>query len=214
MKNYTHFLFDIDGTLVDTERTCVESLQRTILELMGEKRPYDELYPYFGIPSSKVAGLLHYPDEDGFLHLWEENFVSLMHLMTVFPGVVEMLRALKAAGKYIGVVTSRTREEYKHDRNILEMENWLDFSVCAEDSLRHKPNPDPVLSYLKMASEALGATVRPEECIYIGDTLHDSQCAHGAGCDFAFIDWKGRGADGLDAEYCFRNASGILSLIR
>jgi len=213
VSKYRHFIFDIDGTLVDTERTCVLSLQNTIRELMDQERSYDELYPYFGIPSAKVAGMLSYPDEEGFLHRWEANFMDLMYLMTTFPGVPEMLAALKESGMHIGVVTSRSKEEYAHDRNMHAMEQYLDISICAEDSVRHKPDPDPVLSYMRKASEAFGEEVRPEECIYIGDTLHDCMCAHGAGCDFALADWRRRGAGSIEAEHIVHDCAEMLALM-
>ena len=54
---YKLAVFDIDGTLIDTERTGVESLVMTIRELLGKDIPYEEAYKAFGIPSSKVADL-------------------------------------------------------------------------------------------------------------------------------------------------------------
>ncbi len=52
---YKLAVFDIDGTLIDTERTGVESLMVTLKELLGMDVPYDDAYKVFGIPSIKVA---------------------------------------------------------------------------------------------------------------------------------------------------------------
>ena len=70
---YRLAVFDIDGTLIDTERTGVESLVLTIRELMGKEVSYEEAYKVFGIPSGKVAGLLGYADARGFGDRWEER---------------------------------------------------------------------------------------------------------------------------------------------
>ena len=52
------FIFDIDGTLIDTERTGVESLILTVKELMDMDMPYEEAYGYFGFPSGRVPYML------------------------------------------------------------------------------------------------------------------------------------------------------------
>ena len=51
--------------------------------------------------------------------------------------------------------------------------------------------------------------------LYLGDTIHDWQCGHAAGCDFALADWKKRGWQGIAAEYRFTDEAelrGILDL--
>ena len=109
---YKLAVFDIDGTLIDTERTGVESLVLTIRELMGKEVSYEEAYKVFGIPSGKVAGLLGYADAHRFGQRWEENFVALSHHIRPMPGVLEALRRVKASGMATGVVTSRSHMEF------------------------------------------------------------------------------------------------------
>ena len=62
-RRYEDFVFDIDGTLLDTERTGVLSLMQTIRELTGVEMSYEEAYRFFGVPSSKAASTLGYADE-------------------------------------------------------------------------------------------------------------------------------------------------------
>lgn len=209
MGKYSHFIFDIDGTLIDTERTGVMSLQQTVKEKMGIDMPYEEAYGYFGIPSAKVAPMLGYADEEGFLELWEKRFQELMHLMDLFPGVTAMLHEVKAAGLHTGMVTSRSAYELSHDPLISMLQPYIDVTVCAEDSERHKPDPDPILAYFRKS----GGDAAPAECIYIGDTIYDCRCAHGAGCDFALADWRKRGLQGITPEYHLTEVGQILDLI-
>ena len=205
---YKHFIFDIDGTLIDTERTGVLSLIKTVEELMGNSMPYLEAYTYFGIPSAQVGPMLGYSDPECFGQRWEENFVELSHLMKAFDGTEEVLAAVKSAGRTTGCVTSRSRYEFEKDVHMQKLVKYFDHIVCAEDSIGHKPSPEPMYAYMQKAGGA-----RPEECIYIGDTMHDYQCAAGAGCDFALADWQHRGLQGIPARYHLTEVSQISDLL-
>lgn len=210
---YKHFIFDIDGTLLDTERTGVLSLIQTIKELMGTEMPYDEAYTYFGIPSCRVAPLLGFADTELFGLRWEENFVAMQYLIQPFEGIEDVLKHIKQSGLYLGCVTSRNRFEFDKDPYLHQMGPQFDQAICSDDTIRHKPDPDPVLEYIRRMSQITGTEVRPEECIYLGDTIHDFECAHGAGCDFALADWHSRGMQGIPAKYRFTSSQELLQII-
>ena len=172
---YKLAVFDIDGTLIDTERTGVESLVMTIRQLLGKEVSYEEAYKAFGIPSSRVAHLYGYEDAKRFGERWEENFIALSHYINPFPGVLDTLRCIKATGMATGVVTSRNRMEFDFDDYLREMVPYLDHIVCSEDTNHHKPHPE---IFLKTA-EALG--VLPENCCVIEDSYSGIRAAFTAG---------------------------------
>lgn len=210
---YRLAIFDIDGTLIDTERTGVESLRTTVKELLGKDISYQDSYRSFGIPSRQVASLYDFPDTDLFSRRWEENFIAISHLITPFPGVTDALKEIKRAGFMTGVVTSRNKMEFEFDEHLKAMLPFLDHIVCAEDAPRPKPFPDPVLKCISMAAEASGKDIALSDVIYFGDTDHDFRCAESAGCDFALADWKGRGWQGLGARYKFSSALGMSDIL-
>lgn len=211
---YKHFIFDIDGTLIDTEKTGVLSLIDTVRDLMGVEMPYSEAYSFFGIPSFKVGHILKYRDPDEFGKVWEQNFIRLSDMIKPFDGVEEVLAAVKAAGCITGCVTSRNRFEFNKDIHLKKLLHFIDHSICSEDSKKHKPDPEPALVFMKRVEETTGGTVKPSDCIFIGDTMHDFQCAHGAGCAFALADWNRRGLQGIPADYHFQTTSEILTLLK
>ena len=207
MKRYADIVFDIDGTLLNTEKTGVLSLLQTVRELTGREMSYEEGYAFFGIPSAKASAQLGCRDAARFAEVWEEHFQELMYLVHPFPGVEALLADVKAAGMRTGIVTSRSRFEFSYDPTLRRWGGFFDCVVCSEDSERHKPFPDPMLAY--MAS--VGAV--PENTLYVGDTVHDWQCGHAAGCDFALADWNGRGEQGIGAEYRFTDAPGLRRIL-
>lgn len=213
MKHYSHFLFDIDGTLLDTEETGIESLRITILELTGKNFSIEELLPFFGLPSAIAAQKVDYPDPKKFGDLWEAHFQELIDRIKPFPGIENALDRIKTSGIKMGLCTSRSRFEFEADPHLRKIIHYFDCSVCFGDSGKPKPAPDPLLACIRKASANLGRTVRPEECLYIGDTRNDFLCAKGAGCDFALADWKGRGTQGIPAEYHITCAEDLLALL-
>ena len=207
-------IFDIDGTLIDSEKTGVLSLMQTIRELTGREVPYDEAYRWFGISSADVSRDLHYSDAVGFGERWEENYVSLTHLIQPFPGALEMVAAIKKAGFRTGIVTARNHFEFDKDDHIKPFLKYIDHIVCADDTTRRKPDPEPMRHCVSVAAAAAGMPIAPEEAIYLGDTIHDFHCAHGAGCRFALADWRSRGLQGIPADFHFTSASEALEIIR
>lgn len=211
MRKYTCFAFDIDGTLIDTEKTGVLSLQKTIHDLMGQDLPYDEVYKFFGIPSRNVAPKLGYPETDLFAHTWEQNFIDMRHYMSPFDGVIDALKALKAQGVIMGVVTSRSGFELDNDPFFAMMSEHFDFVISAEDTTRHKPEPEPMLAFIGKASAIAGREIKASECLYLGDTMHDFGCADGAGADFALADWKKKGWQNIPGKYIFSSSEEIVA---
>ena len=206
-------VFDIDGTLIDTEKTGVESLRMTVRELLGKEISYEESYSSFGLPSRQVSSIYGYADEKMFSERWEERFIELSGMIAPFPGALDALKEIKEAGFMTGVVTSRNKMEFDYDIHLKAFLPWIDHVVCAEDAPRPKPWPDPLLKCMELASEASGQLVKPAETLFIGDTAHDFQCAVSAGCPFALADWKGRGWQGIKARYRFTSARGLRDIL-
>ena len=73
MKTYTHLVFDIDGTIIDSARINMLSLQETVRELRGEVMPLEDLYFSFGIPGIRAMEILGFSQPAEAAHQWPDG---------------------------------------------------------------------------------------------------------------------------------------------
>ncbi len=82
---YTHIVFDIDGTLLDTEYAVLHSLQDTLREMSDMDIPISDLTFCLGITGADALEILKIPDKETVLSRWEKS-VRLSGYHPHFPG--------------------------------------------------------------------------------------------------------------------------------
>lgn len=184
MTGFKHVVFDVDGTLADTDNISQRALQDLLFERTGEEEDLKDLTFTRGIPGDEALAQLGIFDKEA-LARWDELAREHADEVKLFYGVREMLEELRKSGKKMGIVSSRRHDEYEEVITPLGIDEYFENMVLAEDTGRHKPEPDPLLEYLRRAG------AKPEETIYVGDTAHDSRAARAAGASFVFAGWGG-----------------------
>ena len=205
---YTHIAFDIDGTLIDTQDTFTYSFAKTIGEIKGMDVLPDDLVQYFGLPSMVGIEKVGFPDPAVALDLWEKYYREMAATKSKpYPGIHEAIERLAAAGLIMGIITSRSRDEFEYDRNLDPWRKHLSVVICADDTVKHKPDGEPAEAFAAAAGVARSA------CLYVGDTPMDALCAANACMDFALADWRGDAGDDIQAKYRFSSAGELLNII-
>lgn len=199
--------FDVDGTLLDTVKPDLMSLQKVIREETGQTPSLEELRPLLGIPGVTALEQLGLSDPQAAFDKWAAYVREYDHLITVFPGIWEVLDELRDRGVTLGLVTSRCRSELDRDVTRLGLLQYFRAVVCADDTERHKPDPDPLLKL--MADTGMN----PGDVLYIGDTIYDSQCARAAGAKFALALW-GTMDPAIPCDYRLAHPAELLPLCR
>lgn len=207
MKTYTHLVFDVDGTLINTEEIHFASLKKTLKNLLGEDTKLPDLRFSFGIPGVRTMELLGLPDPEAAHREWEQTYIKCSEEMGIelFSGIAEILERLSKTKASLGIITSKSREEYKEDFDRRGLGDYFACVVTASDTKRGKPYPDPMLEYL----DRTGA--QPEEVLFFGDSVYDMNCAKAAGVDGALVLWGSMMPEEIEADYRLNKVEEILS---
>lgn len=204
---YETFIFDVDGTLIDTEEAVMGSLQKMLAVNFNLSIPKEELKFVLGIPGAVSLPRLGITDIELGNKVWNNYMADFKETIHVFDGIQQLLTTLNERSVTTGVVTSKTYHEYQNDFVPFGLTKNLNYIVCADDTELHKPHPDPLQKFLQI-SEAIA-----ESSIYIGDTIYDYECARDAGIDFGLALWGCMNPDSIPAKYKFEHPKDVLTLI-
>jgi pyrophosphatase PpaX len=209
---YKYVLFDLDGTLINTNRLIIESFKYTYKTCLGLEVEEEEILRYFGEPL-KVT-LKRYSEErcDELFNTYiDYNETRHNDTVTIFDGVKELLESLEQQGYILALVTSKRRKAALMGLELFDIKKHFKTFVALEDTELHKPNPAPVIRALELLD------AKPEEAIMVGDSIFDIHCAHGAGVKAVLVKWSaadGFQGDDISADYVAYNTEELLKIIK
>ena len=190
-------IFDVDGTLVDTNPAHVEAWRRAFKRL-----GYDVRAERIKLEIGKGGDLLvrsilgedvEERDGEALRKAQKEEFLSIARRerFRVFPCVPELFQALRQRGMRTALATSSNKKHLQAvcDSAAIDLPSLADVLVTKEEAKASKPAPDLVI----VAWEKLALT--PAECAMVGDTVYDAQACRGAGVVFLGVLSGGTPAD-------------------
>ncbi len=199
-------IFDVDGTLIDTEFMVKKALQKLLLEEIGQEPSWTDLDFILGIPGHTSLSKFGIADTDSASRKWNEYMIDFKNRVNVYAGIEETLKLLKSHRITTGLVTSKTQTELNTDFIPFGLMSYFDFYVSASDTQRHKPFPDPLIKFLEISG------LKADQTIYIGDTIYDQQAASAAGISFGLALWGTKNPDTIEANFKLKNPEDILNL--
>ena len=187
------YLFDFDGTLVDSRESLVpvfragfaaagrevseEEAERwmhlNLSQSLADSGVAEELYP--AVIEATIAAL---------------DLPESLAMIRVFPDAVDTLRKLKERGKRIGIVSNNTASHIRLVLQTLNIDVPLDCIVGSDMFEKGKPNPQPIEVALSLLGEQAGSHV-----CYVGDSLQDPECGLNAGIGGVLLDREGAHSD-------------------
>ena len=209
-------MFDMDGTLGDTLPLCVEAYRTCVAE-QGLPRPSTaEVVSHFGLSDRGVlAALLGMDPEDAALPVG--HFVAVYERLHAalapapFAGAAEMLRAVKAAGIRVGIISGK--EHYTAEPTIRffgfdGLFEWRGFGL-----------PTYNCKHERLEQVMREWQLTPEELVYVGDAPSDIELSHRAGVRIINAAWASTAAQdeaaclALHPDWHLNDFSELLPLI-
>lgn len=174
------YLFDIDGTLVDSAYDICGAVQSVLSGTSRKDVPFEFLRGYIGRHLLDLFRDLEFQEHeiDPMITEYRRIYADRKHTQTkLYPGVVDALRALP------GRKSTATTKGTPTTRIVLELFGLIPFfdHVQGTDGFPAKPEPDVIFKAL----EALGA--RPEDCLFVGDSSADMEAGKRAGVKTAAV---------------------------
>ena len=165
-------LFDLDGTLVDTAPDLIACLNKALIQHGFEHTSSDKVKPFISYGAlamiNKTASGIDEATQNQILEtmlsLYQNNIAEHSRF---FSGITETLNTIESLGLKWGIVTNK-RERFTNPLvNALNLNKRAACVISGDTTANSKPHPEPMFTACKHAK------VKPEECVYIGDAIHD-----------------------------------------
>jgi len=196
MKDYQTYIFDLDGTLLNTLGDLAWSVNAALRWADMPEHSIDDVRHFVGNGVKKLMeraipdGLDNPEFEPTYRKFRELYMIHNLDTTRPYPGVMEMLNALHNNGKGLAVVSNKfydaTQELCRHF-----FSDYIQVAIGERDDIRKKPAPDTVFEAMAQLKADKSSTV------YIGDSEVDVETARNSGIPCISVLWGFREKDFL-----------------
>ncbi|NLC37105.1 MAG: phosphoglycolate phosphatase [Alcaligenaceae bacterium] len=205
---YSAILIDLDGTLLDTIPDLAAAANAMLAEMAAPQLPVGDITTFVGKGTAHLVwrclsdARVGLPADDAATAAALDIFNRHYHEVNgresrLYPGVLEGLKAFRAQGAKLALVTNKPTEFTLPLLKRSGLAPWFDAVVCGDTCARKKPDPMPLLH----ACELLGCA--PGEALAIGDSINDALAARAAGITVVAVPYgynEGRDIHSLDID--------------
>jgi pyrophosphatase PpaX len=207
----TTILFDLDGTLIDTNELIISTYLHTLEKYYPSKYKREDVLPFMG-PTLQEAFSTVDPDrvEEMILEYRTFNLANHDALVREFEGAVETVQALFDKGYKLAIVTTKRHDMALKGLRLMNLDRYFEVIVAVDHVTKVKPDPEPLLNAL----EQLKST--PEESLMVGDNYHDILAGKNAGTLTAGVAWSIKGREYIakyEPDYILEHMTDLLKIL-
>ncbi|MBY0097058.1 pyrophosphatase PpaX [Mesobacillus maritimus] len=204
-------LFDLDGTLIDTNELIVSSYLHTLDRYLPGQYKRQDVLPFMGPTLREVFEGIDSQRADEMIRTYREyNISNHDSLVTEFEGVYETIRTLSEKGYKLAVVTTKLADTARMGLKLTGLDKYFPVLIALDHVEKAKPDPEPIFKAL----DKLGS--KPENAMMVGDNHHDVLAGKNAGTKTAGVAWTLKGREHLaayDPDFMLEQMSDLLSIL-
>jgi len=173
-----HVCFDLDGTLVDSKTTILDSTKAALDDLnISHDIPEDIFSNMIGKHFVDIFQELKMDtvDFDQFISIYKAYYFDFIDHSFLYPHVEETLNYLQEKEIKVSLLTTKVQEQADKIIDHFDLRSSFNYVMGRRDGLAHKPSPESLLFICRELQ------VNPDETIMVGDTELDIQCGINAG---------------------------------
>jgi HAD superfamily hydrolase (TIGR01549 family) len=196
-NSINHFCFDLDGTLVDSNKTIYEATSATLktlnIKFDVDEKDYVHLIGKHFVDIFKALNI-SIPDFDLFINIYKKKYFDFMIYSSLYNGVETTLAELKNRGIKISLLTTKLQEQADKIIEHFNLSKYFDLVMGRREGIAHKPAAEPLLIICKELNIDVKST------LMIGDTELDIQCGKNAGANTCAVLYGYRKKELLEIE--------------
>lgn len=187
---YKYILFDLDGTLADTDLLLVEAFLQFYRKFKPNEKVSFRLLASFSGPTLTEIFEKYFPsyNSEELIEVFKTFSLPLYNtFVEAYKGTFEGLKKLKEHGIHIAVITSKKREPSLRTIESIGLTPYVDLLVAWDDVIKPKPDTEGIERALKFFN------AEKKDTLFVGDGINDFFAAKNASLDVAMVSWNIRG---------------------
>ncbi|CAM4496321.1 pyrophosphatase PpaX [Paenibacillus typhae] len=207
-----YVLFDLDGTIVNTNELIINSFMHALKENNLPPLSREQIIPHMGTTLQQQISTFSGLVDTSALELSYRAYNNAHHdeLIAAFPHVNETMDELLRRGIKLGIVTTKIRPTTLRALEMFDLLKYMETIVTVNDVEHPKPHPEPVLTALR------NLNADPQRTLMVGDSAVDIQSAQAAGVRVAGVSWSLKGEETLrkyHPDYIIQDMTDLLTIV-
>ncbi|WP_044892974.1 pyrophosphatase PpaX [Bacillus alveayuensis] len=209
--NINTILFDLDGTLIDTNELIIQSFLHTLEKYYPNQYKREDVLAFIGPPLYDTFVAMDKERVQEMIDTYRAfNHEKHDELVKEYETVYETVETLHEKGFKLGIVTTKVRSTVLMGLKLTKLDRFFDCIVALDDVERAKPDPEPIFKALSILQSS------PQETIMVGDNYHDILAGKNAGTKTAGVAWTIKGREYLEQykpDFMLEKMSDLLEIV-